>query len=131
MLLGFLRERSLTIGSGIALGLLLAAVHNPRYGVALAGRRDRESEMAELIHEHTTHVRAPEGPKFVARTYGEERSDGTWIGWLEFAPINEPISKLRTDRETSQPNRQALEYWSTGLEPVYIKGAFERAHLLT
>jgi hypothetical protein len=28
--------------------------------------------MAELIHELTTHVRAPEGPTFVARTYGEE-----------------------------------------------------------
>jgi hypothetical protein len=41
------------------------------------------------------------------------------------------ISKLRTDRETSQPNREALEYWSTGLEPVYIEGAFQRAHLVT
>ena len=54
--------------------------------------------MAEPIHEHTTHVRAPGGPTFVARMYGEERPDGTWIGWLEFAPINNQISKLRTDR---------------------------------
>jgi hypothetical protein len=50
---------------------------------------------------------------------------------VEFTPIDNQISKLRTDRETSQPNRQALEYWSTGLEPVYIEGAFERAHLVT
>jgi hypothetical protein len=87
--------------------------------------------MTELIHEHATHVRAHEGPEFVARTYGEERSDGTWIGWLEFAPIDEGIPKLRTDRETSQPNRRALEYWATGLEPVYLEGAFERAQLVT
>ena len=64
--------------------------------------------MAELIHEHATHVRAPEGPRFVERTYGEKRPDGTWFGWLEFAPIDHQISKLRTDRETSQPNREAL-----------------------
>jgi hypothetical protein len=87
--------------------------------------------MAELIHEHPPRVRAPEGPTFVARTYGEERPDGTWIGWLEFAPIDDRIPKLRTDRETSQPNKQALEYWATGLEPVYLEGAFERAHPVT
>jgi hypothetical protein len=86
--------------------------------------------MAELIHEHATHVRTPAGPTFVARTYGEERPDGTWIGWLEFAPIDDRIPKLRTDRESSQPNRQALEYWSAGLEPVYLEGAFERAQLV-
>jgi hypothetical protein len=57
--------------------------------------------MAELIHEHATHVRALEGPEFMARTYREERSDGTWIGWLEFAPIDDRVPKLRTDRETS------------------------------
>ncbi len=87
--------------------------------------------MAELIHEHVTHVRAPEGPTFIARTYGEQRSDGTWVGWLEFSPTDDQILKLRTDRETSQPNRRALEYWSSGLEPVYLQGAFERAQLVT
>jgi hypothetical protein len=66
--------------------------------------------MAELIHEHATHVRAPEGPTFVARTYGEERPDGTWIGWLEFAPINNQISKLRTDRETYRPSLRPVTH---------------------
>jgi len=34
---------------------------------------------------------------------------------------------LRTDQETSQPNRGALEYWADGLEPVYLQGALARA----
>jgi hypothetical protein len=34
---------------------------------------------------------------------------------------------LHTDRETSQPNRAALEYWADGLEPVYLEGALARA----
>jgi hypothetical protein len=87
--------------------------------------------MAELIHEHSTLVRSPEGPAFVPRTYGEKRPDGTWIGWLEFLPTDDRVPRLRTDRETSQPNRHALEYWSSGLEPVYLEGAFSRAQLVT
>jgi hypothetical protein len=35
---------------------------------------------------------------------------------------------LITEQETSQPNRTALEYWADGLEPVYLDGAFARAH---
>jgi hypothetical protein len=47
-------------------------------------------------------------------------------GW-EFHPtdINRPV--LRTDQETSQPNRAAIEYWANGLEPIYLEGAFARA----
>ena len=87
--------------------------------------------MAELIREHSTHLRSPEGVIFVARTYGEERPDGTWVGWIEFTPADGKGPTLRTDRETSQPNRVTLDYWSTGLEPVYFEGAFERAQLIS
>jgi hypothetical protein len=86
--------------------------------------------MPDLIHEHAIHVRSPEGMRFIPRTYGEERTDGTWIGWIEFVPADDSSTALRTDRETSQPNRRALEYWSTGLEAVYLEGAFERARLV-
>ena len=83
--------------------------------------------MAELLQEYATVVTAPDGTEYAVRSYGEERSDGTWIGWLEFHPtdVDEPV--LLTDQETSQPNRTAVEYWATGLEPVYFEGAFERA----
>lgn len=33
----------------------------------------------------------------------------------------------RTRRETTQPSRDALRYWATGLEPTYLQGALERA----
>ena len=34
---------------------------------------------------------------------------------------------LRTERETSQPDRKALVYWASGLETTYYEGALERA----
>ncbi len=55
---------------------------------------------------------------------GEQRKDGTWGGRVVFVGA---ASKLSTSQETSQPNRKALEYWATGLERVYLDGAFERA----
>ncbi len=33
---------------------------------------------------------------------------------------------LRSARETTQPNLTDLEYWATGLTPVYLEGALER-----
>jgi hypothetical protein len=55
---------------------------------------------------------------------GQKRGDGTWAGRLVFVSAGEA---RRTAQETSQPNREALEYWATGLEPVYLEGAFKRA----
>ena len=84
--------------------------------------------MAVLLQEYTTVVRGSDDTTYTVRSYGEERADGTWTGWIEFEPDdpNKPI--LLTDQETSQPNRVAVEYWATGLEAVYFEGAFERAH---
>jgi len=61
------------------------------------------------------------------RIFGEERIDRTWEAWLEFHPtdISQPV--LRTEQETSQPNRAAIEYWADGLEPIYLDGALARA----
>jgi hypothetical protein len=83
--------------------------------------------MAELLQEYANAVIDADDTTYVVRSYGEERSDGTWIGWLEFHPTDDSEPVLRTEQETSQPNRTALEYWATGLEPVYFEGAFERA----
>jgi len=87
--------------------------------------------MAELILEHSVRLMSDDGRTYLARSYGEERSDGTWAGWIEFAPADGQGAVLLTDRETSQPNRLTLEYWATGLEPIYFEGAFERALLLS
>ena len=83
--------------------------------------------MAELLQEYATAVIGPDDTSYIVRSYGEERLDGTWIGWLEFQPTDLSKLTLRTDQETSQPNRTAVEYWATGLEPVYFEGAFARA----
>ncbi|HEY0722392.1 MAG TPA: hypothetical protein VGD41_00040 [Pyrinomonadaceae bacterium] len=84
--------------------------------------------MAELLQEYTTVVVSPDETTYTVRSYGEERVDGTWIGWLEFEPDDSTKPTLLTDQETSQPNRVTVEYWATGLEPVYFEGAFERAN---
>ena len=83
--------------------------------------------MAELLQEYATAVVGTDDTTYTVRSFGEERLDGTWIGWLEFRPTDPSKPTLRTDQETSQPNRTAVEYWATGLEPVYFEGAFARA----
>ena len=52
--------------------------------------------MIQLIREHSTHIRTPDGQRYLARTYGESEPDGTWIGWLEFSPVDTPGPVLRT-----------------------------------
>ena len=83
--------------------------------------------MAELLQQYTTVISGPDETSYTVRSYGEERADGTWTGWIEFEPDDSSKPTLLTDQETSQPNRGAVEYWATGLERVYFEGAFERA----
>ena len=82
--------------------------------------------MSKLLQEYSTIV-IGEDTEYSVRSYGEERADGTWTGWIEFHPIDLTLPVLQTDQETSQPNQMAVEYWATGLEPVYFEGAFDRA----
>lgn len=89
--------------------------------------------MPELVHEYSYLYRSEGGTAYVMRAWGKAREDGTWEGWLEFIPVDTAEntaahgSALRTGRETSQPNRDAVAYWASGLEPVYFEGAFARA----
>jgi hypothetical protein len=85
--------------------------------------------MRTLIHEHRTRVADADGRTYTARTYAEERNDGTWYAWLEFEPTGFGRLTLHTDQETSQPNQSAVTYWATGLEPIYLEGALSRAHV--
>lgn len=84
--------------------------------------------MVKILQEYTTRVVNAAGASYVVRSCAEERTDGTWIGWLEFHPIDSGRPVLRTDQETSQPNRVTVEYWASGLEPIYFEGALARAH---
>lgn len=83
--------------------------------------------MPELIQEYRNPVQTSDGVIYTILAYGELRGDGNWEGWLEFQPRNGAGPILRTGRETTQPDRTALAYWASGLEPIYLEGALERA----
>jgi hypothetical protein len=80
--------------------------------------------MKQEIHTFANRVTVG-AQTFSVAALGQERDDGSWIGWLEFRSLDGAI--LTTDQETSQPNREAVAYWAAGLEPIYLEGAFERA----
>jgi len=82
--------------------------------------------MPEVIQQYAAQFRDEGGGTYAIVAYGEPVG-GTWEGWLEFQPLDRPGPSLRTGRETTQPDRAALEYWASGLEPLYFEGAFARA----
>jgi hypothetical protein len=80
-----------------------------------------------MIQQYAQPLIAEDGVTYEVFAHGARRADDTWEGWLEFHPLDETRSVLRTERETTQPNRDALAYWASGLEPLYFEGAFARA----
>ena len=84
--------------------------------------------MDELIHEFTSEIADADGHMYTARAMGRRRAGRTvWEGWLEFAPVGGRGIVRRSQTETTQPSREALAYWATGIESVYLEGALERA----
>ena len=81
--------------------------------------------MAEMIQQYVEKIESPSGTSYDVFAYGQLRSDDNWEGWIEFHSADGRV--LRTARETTQPNRAALAYWASGLEPLYFEGAFARA----
>lgn len=81
---------------------------------------------SELVQEYAGQLEGQGGSLYAARAFGERREDGNWEGWIEFQPAGGGQT-LRTGRETTQPDRDALAYWASGLEPVYLEGALGRA----
>jgi hypothetical protein len=81
--------------------------------------------LAETLLAYSEPVSSESGTQFVARACGAE-SGHTWQGWIEFIPLDRGAT-VRSGRETTQPNRDDLVYWATGLTPVYLQGALRRA----
>jgi hypothetical protein len=52
--------------------------------------------------------------------------DGRWEGWIEFTNADTG-AVVRSGRETTQPSRDDVMYWATGLTRVYLEGALDRA----
>ena len=82
--------------------------------------------VAEVLVEFAEPVSTPTGSSYLARACGAERPDGRWHGWLEFTSTGTG-EVIRSGRETTQPNRQDVLYWATGLSPVYLEGSLHRA----
>lgn len=79
--------------------------------------------MAEVLVEYDIRL-VQDGIVYEPQACGRVREDGLWEGWLEFLPVDgEP---LRSGRETTQPNRNDLEYWAQGLTATYLEGALAR-----
>jgi hypothetical protein len=83
-------------------------------------------EMAEVLLTFDTPV-ADESGAYHVRVVGRRADDGMWEGWLEFEPIGRSGDTLVGPVESRQPERDHLEYWATGLTPIYIEGALHRA----
>jgi hypothetical protein len=81
---------------------------------------------AETLLADSHPVAAPEGTLCRARACARPLQDGRWEAWLEFQPVGTG-EVLRTPRETVQPKRADVVYWSRGLTPVYLEGALGRA----
>lgn len=81
----------------------------------------------ELIAELTPIRGTDGGAEWRPRVFGAAREDGTWAAWLQFTPVRGDGPVMHTSVETTQPNRDAVAYWSTGLEDIYLEGALGRA----
>ena len=80
----------------------------------------------EMVHERVVVLADRAGRRFdLARVYAEEQPGGTWHGSIEFRSADGP--SVRGPRETTQSNRDGVEYWAEGLEPVFLEGALHRA----
>jgi hypothetical protein len=84
----------------------------------------KELVMAEVVFVFTEPV-VTEGREYHAQVCGRPAGH-VWEGWIEFA-ATDGAEVLRTARETTQPDRDALEYWARGLSMTYLESALTRA----
>lgn len=82
--------------------------------------------MSELIQKYETQLRGSDGRRYEVEAYGREQRDNLWEGWLEFLPLDGG-DRLVSGTETTQPNRDDLVYWASGLTDPYLDGALMRA----
>jgi hypothetical protein len=82
--------------------------------------------VTDEVLEFENTVEDKEGRSHIALVLGEEREDRRWIGRIRFTPTD-GSPPVETDRETTQPNREDLAYWASGLTYFYLEGALARA----
>lgn len=80
--------------------------------------------MSEVIHIFDAPVLS-KTVAYTAQVVGRQAGH-IWEGWIEFES-QDGTDVRRTRRETTQPNREALTYWASGLSRTYLEGALARA----
>jgi hypothetical protein len=83
--------------------------------------------MAEVLVDYENTITGADGSRWAARACGRRGTINMWEGWIEFVPLDLDRKPIRSTRETTQPSREDLLYWATGLTPVYLRGALTRA----
>lgn len=82
--------------------------------------------MAEVLVSFDQPVRDNRG-EYHAKAVGRLADDRMWEGWIEFVPIDGSTEVLVSGVESRQPAREHLQYWATGLTPIFLEGALQRA----
>jgi hypothetical protein len=82
--------------------------------------------MAEIVHERLLSLTGRDGTFYNRMLVYAVQQGSTWAGWIEFVST-EGRKVVRTDRETTQSSLAAVAYWASGLEPLYVEGALDRA----
>ena len=86
----------------------------------------RSGKMAEVLVEFDAAFPGPGGARYAPRACTRMTEDGRWEGWIEFGDVDTGVV-IRSARETTQPSRDDVMYWATGLTRVYLEGALDRA----
>ena len=82
--------------------------------------------MPEVLATFHQPVLGSNSLSYSAQACGGDMGNGMWEGWIEFMPV-EGGPPIRSQRETTQPNRADAIYWAGGLGATYLEGALERA----
>jgi hypothetical protein len=82
--------------------------------------------MAEMLRECPTLVGGFDDTAYVAQIWASEMTDGRWEAWILFVPITTGQAR-RTERDTTQTSRAAVEYWASSVTSIYLQGAFARS----
>jgi hypothetical protein len=82
--------------------------------------------MQTLLQEFERHLIGSDADEYVVLLYGRDRPGDTWQGWLVFVRQRDN-RRFATPVESTQPNAEAIIYWSSGLTNTYLDGALRRA----
>jgi hypothetical protein len=86
--------------------------------------------MSELLREHPTLVGGTDDgihAAYVAQIRGRALDDGRWEAWIVFVPVQPDGPMRRTERDTTQASREAVEYWAAGVTSMYLQAALVRS----